>query len=127
LAVTANGGKSWHFRYYWLKERKRMSLGTYPEVSLLEARALRDEARALVAKGINPHVYRKQKRCATKLAAENIFRAYAVAMPTEKMFGLHSANITQQRITAETPVTQRSGHNVERDRSLAFNCQVQFG
>ena len=28
LAVTANGGKSWHFRYYWLKERKRMSLGT---------------------------------------------------------------------------------------------------
>jgi hypothetical protein len=56
LAVTANGGKSWHFRYYWLKERKRMSLGTYPEVSLLEARALRDEARALVTKGINPVV-----------------------------------------------------------------------
>lgn len=23
LAVTANGGKSWHFRYYWLNKRKR--------------------------------------------------------------------------------------------------------
>lgn len=48
LAVTPNGGKSWHFRYYWLNNRKRMSFGTYPEVSLLQARALRDKARALV-------------------------------------------------------------------------------
>lgn len=75
LAVTANGGKSWHFRYYWLNKRKRMSFGTYPEVSLLEARALRDAARALVAKGINPRVHRKQKRAAAKLAGENTFEA----------------------------------------------------
>lgn len=73
LAVTANGGKSWHFRYYWLNQRKRMSFGTYPEVSLHEARALRDEARALVAKGINPRMHRKQKRSAAKLAGENTF------------------------------------------------------
>lgn len=58
LAVTATGSKSWHFRYYWMKEPKRMSLGTYPEVSLREARALRDEARALVAKDINPRLHR---------------------------------------------------------------------
>ncbi|MBK9427057.1 MAG: tyrosine-type recombinase/integrase [Gammaproteobacteria bacterium] len=75
LAVTANGGKSWHFRYYWLGKRKRMSFGTYPEVSLLEARALRDAARALVAKGINPRVHRKQKRAAAKLAGEHTFEA----------------------------------------------------
>ena len=75
LAVTATGGKSWHFRYYWLKEPKRMSLGTYPEVSLREARALRDEARALVAKDINPRIHRKQKRAAVKLAGENTFEA----------------------------------------------------
>src|SRR5690606_20101248 len=75
LAVTANGGKSWHFRYYWLNQRKRMSFGTYPEVSLLEARALREEARALVAKGINPRMHRKQKRSAAKLAGENTFEA----------------------------------------------------
>lgn len=75
LAVTANGGKSWHFRYYWRNKRKRMSFGTYPEVSLLEARALRDEARALVAKGINPRVHRKQKRSVAKLAGENTFEA----------------------------------------------------
>jgi hypothetical protein len=50
-------------------------VGHLPEVSLLEARALRDEARALVTKGINPRVHRNQKRFATKLAAENIFEA----------------------------------------------------
>lgn len=75
LAVTATGSKSWHFRYYWMKEPKRMSLGTYPEVSLREARALRDEARALVAKDINPRLHRKQKRAAVKLAGENTFEA----------------------------------------------------
>jgi hypothetical protein len=73
LAVTANGGRSWHFRYYWLNTRKRISFGTYPEVSLVEARSLRDEARALVAKGINPRVHRKQKRFAAKRAGENTF------------------------------------------------------
>ncbi|MGJ5843031.1 tyrosine-type recombinase/integrase [Pseudomonas aeruginosa] len=75
LAVTPAGGKSWHFRYYWLGKQKRMSLGNYPEVSLREARTLRDEARALVAKDINPHRHRKQKRAAAKLAGEHTFDA----------------------------------------------------
>ena len=75
LAVSAKGGKSWHFRYYWAARQKRMSLGTYPAVSLREARALRDEARALAAKGINPKIDRKQKLHAVRLATENSFKA----------------------------------------------------
>ncbi len=75
LAISATGGKSWHFRYYWVAQQKRMSLGTYPEVSLREARALRDEARALLAKGINPKIDRKQKFRAACLAAEYSFKA----------------------------------------------------
>jgi len=51
-----------------------MSLGTYPKVSLREARALRDEARALVAKGINPKIDRKQKLQAVRFATENSFK-----------------------------------------------------
>ena len=73
LAVTAAGGRTWHFRYYWAGKQKRMSLGTYPEVTLREARSLRDEARALLAKGTNPRVHRKQKRTAVRLADENTF------------------------------------------------------
>lgn len=75
LAVTATGGRTWHFRYYWSGKQKRMSLGTYPEISLREARSLRDEARALLAKGINPHAERKKKRAAIRFAGENTFEA----------------------------------------------------
>lgn len=75
LAVAPGGGKSWHFRYQWLGKQKRMSLGTYPEVSLRDARALRDEARALLAKGTNPHSYRKQKRATARLSHEHTFKA----------------------------------------------------
>ncbi|MDR2127976.1 MAG: Arm DNA-binding domain-containing protein, partial [Burkholderiaceae bacterium] len=75
LAVSAVGGKAWYFRYYWLGKQKRMSLGAYPAIGLREARTLRDEARALLAKGINPHTERKQKRHATVLAGEHTFCA----------------------------------------------------
>ncbi|MFT4100468.1 MAG: integrase arm-type DNA-binding domain-containing protein [Burkholderiaceae bacterium] len=75
LAVSDQGGRSWHFRYVWAGKQKRMSLGTYPEVTLREARTLRDEARALLAKGINPKVDRKRKREAVRLAGEHSFKA----------------------------------------------------
>ncbi|WP_052210231.1 tyrosine-type recombinase/integrase [Dickeya fangzhongdai] len=75
LSVSPNGGKSWHFRYYWLGKQKRLSLGTYPNVSLQEARRLRDETRSLLDTGINPQLARQQKRYATRLAAENNFEA----------------------------------------------------
>lgn len=75
LAVTAQGGRSWHFRYNWVGRQKRISLGSYPEVSLREAKGLRDQARALLAKGINPKVDRKQKRRAVRLAEEHTFEA----------------------------------------------------
>ena len=52
LHVSPQGGKSWHFRYYWAGKQKRMSFGTYPEVGLREARHLRDEARGLLT--LNP-------------------------------------------------------------------------
>ena len=62
LFVSVTGAKSWHFRFCWADKQPRISLGTYPEISLKEARELRDQARALVAKGIDPRVYRRQKR-----------------------------------------------------------------
>jgi hypothetical protein len=54
LNVSAHDGKSWHFRYYWAGKQKRISLGTYPEVSLRQARQARDEARTRLAEGTNP-------------------------------------------------------------------------
>ncbi|MFW4642839.1 tyrosine-type recombinase/integrase [Pseudomonas aeruginosa] len=74
LMVSAAGGKSWIFRYYWLGKQKRMSLGGYPALSLREARAERDKAQVLLAKGIDPQIERDQRRHAAKLAGEYTFK-----------------------------------------------------
>jgi hypothetical protein len=67
LNVTSRGGKIWCFRYYWAGKQKRMSLGSYPQISLKEARARRDE--------VNPYEHRKQQRRAVHSAAEHTFEA----------------------------------------------------
>ncbi|MDM6921297.1 Arm DNA-binding domain-containing protein, partial [Klebsiella michiganensis] len=73
--ISATGFKAWHFRFTWGGKRERMSFGGYPALSLKDARHLRDEARAMLAKGINPHSERKRKRHAIVLAGEHTFQA----------------------------------------------------
>ncbi len=45
LQITAAGTKSWRFRYHFEDKEKLLTLGIYPEVSLLDAREKRDEAK----------------------------------------------------------------------------------
>jgi len=52
-----------------------MSLGIYPELGLRDARAMRDEARTLIAKGINLKIAGKQKQRAAQLTGEHTFIA----------------------------------------------------
>lgn len=75
LFMSVAGAKSWHFRFSWGGKQPRISLGTYPEISLKEARELRDRARALVAKGIDPRVHRRQERQTSLASAEHTFEA----------------------------------------------------
>ncbi len=76
LLVSAKGAKYWHFRFSWHGGRQpRISFGTYPDLSVKQARQLRDEARALVAQGVDPRLYRSQKRRAASLAVEHTFKA----------------------------------------------------
>lgn len=56
-------GAGWWRMRYWIDTREGMlSLGTYPEVSLKQARERRDEARALIAQGIDPSEARKTSK-----------------------------------------------------------------
>ncbi|WP_371857053.1 integrase arm-type DNA-binding domain-containing protein [Pseudomonas sp. S10E 269] len=48
-----------------------LSLCTYPEIDSRDARALRDVARALVARDIDPRVHRQLERNARRLVMEN--------------------------------------------------------
>ena len=48
------GGKWWRLKYRYDGKEKQLSLGVYPDVSLKDARQRRDEARKLLAEGIDP-------------------------------------------------------------------------
>ncbi len=75
LNISATGFKAWHFRFSWGGKRELMSFGGYPALSLKDARELRDQARELLAKGVNPHSDRKRKRHAIVLAGDHTFQA----------------------------------------------------
>jgi len=77
LFVAPNGTKSWHFRFSWHGKQPRMSLGTYPEITLREAREFRDQARALVAKGTDPRAARKEEKRAAVSSAVKTFEVVA--------------------------------------------------
>ncbi|MFT4271554.1 MAG: tyrosine-type recombinase/integrase [Pantoea sp.] len=77
LLIDVNGSKGWRFRYRFIGKPKMISFGVYGEISLVEARRKRDEARALLAKGINPSEARKAEKIALCFSHENNFESVA--------------------------------------------------
>ncbi|MEY4475400.1 MAG: hypothetical protein RL248_1167, partial [Pseudomonadota bacterium] len=75
LLVEPNGSKGWRFRYRFAGKPKMLSLGTYPVVSLTEARRKRDEAKKLVMVGINPSDLRKEQKLVQQGEGSNTFEA----------------------------------------------------
>ncbi|MEQ1498812.1 MAG: integrase arm-type DNA-binding domain-containing protein [Novosphingobium sp.] len=78
LLVTPTGGRLWRLKYRSPGgvERK-LSLGGYPDVSLKDARDLRDDARKLLASGVDPAEKKRRDRHAAKVSAANSFAAVA--------------------------------------------------
>lgn len=90
LFVPMKGKKKWHFRFMFGNSRPRMSFGVYPELSLKDARQMRDEARALVAKGIDPRTHRREAQRDALKAAENSFLAVFERWCDHKALSLRS-------------------------------------
>lgn len=67
------------------KKRTKVSLGTYPHLTLAKARALRDEYLSLLANDIDPQVHNTQKANALKDATEHTFQAVAKKWLDEKV------------------------------------------
>ena len=86
-ALAKGGKKNWYFRYAVpvSKKRTKMSLGTYPHLTLARARALRDEYLSLLANGIDPQVHNNDKANALKNATEHTLQAVARKWLDEKV------------------------------------------
>lgn len=79
VQVTASGGKWWRFKYRFAGKEKLLSMGTYPEVSLADARARRDDARKLLAQipPIDPSNVKKAQKEAFYGKHDNTFEVLA--------------------------------------------------
>ena len=77
LLVNTNGSRLWRFKYRFDKKEKALALGRYPDTSLADARALRNTARGLIAKEIDPCEKRKAEKVARLIAVAGTFRAIA--------------------------------------------------
>jgi integrase len=81
LRVRSNGSMLWNFNYREpvTKNRINMGLGTYPELSLANARKKVVEARELLAQGIDPKVHRNAQDEAKRAETEHTFENVATA------------------------------------------------
>jgi len=77
LEITPTGSKYWRLKYRYAGKEKRLALGVYPEVSIVEAREKRDEARKLLAAGKDPGEAKKEVKRLIVLKSENTFEAIA--------------------------------------------------
>jgi integrase len=78
VIVRPNRAKWWRLKFRFGGKEKLLSFGVYPEVSLQEARRRRDEARELLANGVNPSHHRKVEHAVTGNGSpEETFEAVA--------------------------------------------------
>lgn len=77
LEISPSGGKWWRLKYRFDGKEKRLSLGVYPDVGLKDARKRRDDARTLLADGVDPGEARKAAKAANAEQASNTFEAVA--------------------------------------------------
>jgi len=72
LFVTPSGGKLWHFKYRFENKEKKLAFGPYPEISLLDARQKRIDARRLLENGIDPGAVSKARKQAKVEETETV-------------------------------------------------------
>jgi len=77
LLVNPNGGKWWRFKYSIDGREKLLSLGIFPDVSVQDAHKRRDDARKLLATGVDPGEKRKAVKASKADTAGNTFEVIA--------------------------------------------------
>ena len=98
VLVKPNGSKLWRFKYRILGKERLLSIGSYPAISLLDARNARDKARGHVARGNDPSQLKREKA----LAARD-----GVGQKFEKIAEIYLAKIEKEGRASATMVKNR--------------------
>lgn len=77
--VMPNGSKRWRLKYRFGGKEKLLSLGSYPQISLKQARIDRDGHKATLRSGVDPSTSRKEQKQKAELVANQSFEAVSLA------------------------------------------------
>ena len=86
LMVHPNGSKYWRLKYRILGKEKVLAVGIYPQISLADARARRDDAKKLLANRQDPSEVKQSLKVEAKLEAANTFEVVAREWLSKKAF-----------------------------------------
>jgi integrase len=104
--VRPTGGKLWRFKYRFQGKEQQLSLGTYPEVSLKDARKRLNEARKLLGEGKDPAAEKKRSTMAAAISAGNTFKVVAEEFIAKR----------QREGSADATLAKSSWHLVRLDK-----------
>ena len=76
-------GKYWRMDCRFACKRKALAIGIYLAVSLIEARRILEDARKLLAEGVDPAIVKAINKQTRQYAAENTFKAIAIEWHTK--------------------------------------------
>lgn len=77
LLVTATGGKLWRLKYSFDGKGKQLSFGSYPEITLADARQRRGDAKKLLANNVDPGAAKKAQKATRGKQCANSFEVIA--------------------------------------------------
>jgi hypothetical protein len=83
LLVNPVGSKLWRFRYRYDAREKMLGFGSYPDTSAKLAREKREEARKLLAEGLDPSRSRQGEKAARNNTFEAVSRESQPAMSSK--------------------------------------------
>lgn len=83
--LTPGGGRYWRMEYRFGGKRKLLAFGTYPEVSMADARRKAEAARSNIQAGFDPSEVKRQKKLADKTMNHDTFAKVAAALIRRKI------------------------------------------
>ncbi len=96
LFVTKAGHRSWRLKYRFAGKERRLIFGSYPEVSLKDARERKLEARRLLSEGRDPGIEAKKAAIGRSLAAANTYETVArnwFALQEDRWTPVHARDV----------------------------------
>ena len=122
LQVNPSGGKYWKMKYRKADGKEGLlTFGGYPEISLEQARRMRDEARAQRASGLDPGIVRQEEKAERRTRASNTFEAVS-----REWMEIHATKVKAQTLHIYRVLLEKSVFPLIGKRPIAEMKALDF-